>query len=71
MTTSWLVALLQTVGIIGAAIIGLQKVRRDILEVHLSLNSRLDQLLMAARDSGIVEGRKREKANRPDDEAMG
>ena len=41
-----------------AALIVSNKNHQAVREVHLSLNSRLDQLLGMARAAGVIEGRK-------------
>jgi hypothetical protein len=53
---------------LGAMIVGIRNTRR-IREVHIMINSRMDQLLvasgLASRAEGVEQGRK-EVANTPD-----
>jgi len=51
---------ISAIAALGAVIVSILNMS-NIHEVHLSINSRLDHWLLAARNAGILEGRASEK----------
>ena len=66
MTIALIVAIPPTIAGIAALIVSLKN-HDAVKEVHLAINSRLDQLLALAREAGFTDGRKAEGEDRDRD----
>jgi hypothetical protein len=52
--------------LIGSMVVGIVKVLAAIQQVHLSVNSRMDELLQEARKGALAEGRDQMRLSKKD-----